>query len=74
MKPSNTFKMRSATKTLLGSFVDPVQRNHFKSMMIQAQLASEVVVKREPRSDNKPRGLAGYVTNDTGTASTSLED
>ena len=66
--------MRSTTKTLLGSIVDPVQRNQFKNMMIQAQLASEVVVKREPRNDNKPRGLVGYVTNDTGTASTSSEE
>jgi len=74
MKPSKTFKMRSTTKTLMGSIADPVQRNQFKNMMIQAQLASEVVVKREPRNDNKPRGNAGYVTNDTGTASTSSEE
>jgi len=66
--------MRSTTKTLMGSIADPVQRNQFKNMMIQAQLASEVVVKREPRNDNKPRGNAGYVTNDTGTASTSSEE
>jgi hypothetical protein len=74
MKPNKTFKLRKTTKTLMGSIADPVQRNQFKNMMIQAQLASEVVVKREPRNDNKPRGLAGYVTNDTGTASTTSEE
>ena len=75
MKPSKTFKLRKTTKTLMGSIADPVQRNQFKNMMIQAQLASEVVVKREPRNDkNAPRGNANYVTNDTGTASTSSEE
>ena len=58
----------------MGSITDTNNRNDFKRMMIQAQWASEIVVKREPRSDNKPRGTVGYVTNDTGTASTSSEE
>ena len=74
IKPGKTFKLRKSTKAMMGSITDTNKRNDFKRMMIQAQLASEIVVKREPRSDNKPRGTVGYVTNDTGTASTSSEE
>jgi hypothetical protein len=38
--------------------------------MIQAQLESEIAPKREPR---KPQVGSSYATNDTGTASTSVE-
>jgi hypothetical protein len=75
MKPTKTFKLRKTTKTMLASITDPVKRSEWKRAMIQSQLASEVVVKREPRNDkNAPRGNVGYVTNETGTASTSSED
>ena len=74
MKPSKTFKLSKTSKRRMATIVNAEERNGYKNMMIQAQLASEVVVKREPRNDNKPRGLVGYVTNDTGTASTSSED
>ena len=66
MKPGKTFKLRKPTKTMLASITDPVKRNEWKRAMIQAQLASEVVVKREPRNDNKggPRGT-GYTNTAT---------
>ena len=55
------------------SIVDPVERNAYKRAMIQAELASAIVPKREPRGDNKrPQGSANYQTNDTGTASTQV--
>ena len=74
MKPGKTFKLAKRTKTIMATITDPVMRNQFKNMMIDAQLASEVVIKREPRNDkNAPRGGAAYVTNETGTASTSQE-
>ena len=55
------------------SIVDPVERHEYKRAMIQAELASAIVPKREPRGDNKrPQGSANYQTNDTGTASTQV--
>ena len=71
MKPGKTFKLRKPTKTMLASITDPVKRNEWKHAMIQAQLASEVVVKREPRNDNKgaSRGPGTGYTN-TATSAT----
>jgi len=72
MKPTKTFKLKKTTKTMLASIVDPIQRNAWKRAMIDAQLCSEVVIKTPSRDRNSPRGNGptGYVTNDTGTAST----
>ena len=68
MKPGKTFRMNSTTKALLSTIVDPVARNSFKRAMIDAQLCSEVIVKREPRGDkNAPRGNAGSGTGYTNT-------
>ena len=49
MKPGKTFKLskRNKTMTALFKFTDQAQRNAFKNMMIQAQLASDVKVARE---------------------------
>ena len=65
LKPGKTFRMRSTTKVMLSTIVDPVMRNAFKRAMVEAQLCSEVIVKREPRGDkNAPRGggTASYNT------------
>ena len=70
IKPTKTFKLSGQTKRTMATIVDPVERHAYKRMMIQAQLASEVVVKTEKRDRNAPRGTANYQTNDTGTAST----
>jgi len=72
MKPNKTFKLKKTTKTMLASIVDPVQRNAWKRAMIDAQLCSEIVIKSPQRDKNAPRGngSTGYVTNNTGTAST----
>ena len=53
------------------TILDPVERNAYKRMMIQAQLASEVVVRHKERND-RPQGGSQYQTNDTGTASTQV--
>ena len=53
------------------TILDPVARSEYKRVMIQAQLASEIVVKHKERSD-RPQGGAQYQTNDTGTASTQV--
>ena len=38
---------------MLANFVDSESRNHWKGMMIQAELASKIVVKhRDPKSKN----------------------
>lgn len=54
MKPSKTFKLSKRTKTMqaLLNFTDKDQRDAFRRMMIQAQLASEVRPARE-KSDSK---------------------
>jgi hypothetical protein len=72
MKPNKTFKMIKQTKRFMATFVPAEDRNHFKRMMIDAQLCSEVVVKSAPRDKNSPRDRANYQLNDTGTASTAV--
>jgi hypothetical protein len=72
LKPSKTFNLNKQTKRFMCTIVDPVKRNEFKRAMIQAQLASEIVVKSAPRDKNGPRAGANYQTNDTGTASTQV--
>ena len=70
IKPSKTFKLSKTTKRRMASIVDPVERHAYKNAMIQAQIASEIVIKHKEKSD-RPQGTAQYQTNDTGTASTS---
>jgi hypothetical protein len=53
MKPGKSFKLSKSTKRMMCSIVDTVQRNQYKRMMIQAELAAGVVVKREPREGQK---------------------
>jgi hypothetical protein len=52
MKPGKTFKLSKQSKRLMCSIVDTTERNQFKSMMIQAELAAGVIIKREPRPQN----------------------
>jgi len=72
LKPGKTFVLSKTTKRMIalmkGSTAE--QRNQFKRMMIQAELAAAIVPKAEKRDRNAPRGTTSYVTNDTGTAST----
>jgi hypothetical protein len=72
MKPNKTFKLSKQTKRFMATIVDPVKRGEFKRAMIQAELAAGVIVKREPRKLGQQSG-GSYVTNDTGTASTSVD-
>ena len=72
MKPGKTFNLNKQTKRFMATFVNAEDRNHYKRMMIDAQLCSEVVIKSAPRDKNAPRGTANYQTNDTGTASTAV--
>jgi len=50
MKPTATFKLTKRTKTIaaLAGFKDQEQRNAFRNIMIQAQLAG-AVVQRSPK-------------------------
>ncbi|CAB4241606.1 hypothetical protein UFOVP71_144 [uncultured Caudovirales phage] len=57
MKPSKTFKLSKTAKRMLCSIVNTESRNQFKRMMIQAELAAGVVIKREA----KPLGGAPQV-------------
>jgi hypothetical protein len=71
LKPGKTFNLSKQTKRFMATFVKAEDRNHYKRMMIDAQLCSEIVIKTDKRDKNAPRGgTANYVTNDTGTAST----
>ena len=49
MNPSKTFKLKSSTKRLLDTIANPHQRGHFKRMMIDAQLASEVKISTKDK-------------------------
>lgn len=62
LKPSKTFNLSKQSKRFMATIVDPVARNAYKNAMIQAQLASEIVVKAAPRDKNAPRGTANYNT------------
>jgi len=61
LKAHKTFKLAKTTKRMIalmkGSTAE--QRNQFKHMMIDAQLASEVVVKTPTRDKSAPRGATG---------------
>ena len=52
LKPSKNFKIWQETKRGMATIVDPVQRNIYKSAMIQAQLVSELPPVRD-KSDKK---------------------
>ena len=56
MKPGKTFNLSKQTKRFMATFVKAEDRNHYKRMMIDAQLCSEVIVKSAPRDRNAPRG------------------
>ena len=72
MNPRSTFKLSKQTKRFMATFINAEQRNAYKRAMIDAQLASEVVVKVEKRDRNAPRpqGNSSYKINDTATAAT----
>jgi hypothetical protein len=53
MKPGKTFKLSKSTKRMMCSIVDATKRNAYKRMMIQAELAAGVVIKREPKEARK---------------------
>lgn len=56
-KPTKTFKMDKQTKRLLASFVDKHARAEFAASMIDAQLASEVVVKSKAERDTAEKAV-----------------
>jgi hypothetical protein len=58
MKPGKTFNLSKQTKRFMASFVKAEDRNHYKRMMIDAQLCSEVVIKTPTRDKNAPCGSA----------------
>jgi hypothetical protein len=54
MKPGKTFKLSKSAKRMIALMGGPAEgRNQFKRMMIQAELAAGVIVKREPREAQK---------------------
>jgi hypothetical protein len=63
LKAGKTFKLKKSTKRMIalmkGSTAE--QRNQYKHMMIDAQLASEVVVKTEKRDRGNRSNGATYV-------------
>ena len=58
LKPGKTFNLNKQTKRFMATFVKAEDRNHFKRMMIDAQLCSEIVIKSAPRDKTAPRGNA----------------
>jgi hypothetical protein len=67
MKPGKTFNLSKTAKRMIALMGGTDEnRNQFKRMMIQAELAASIQPKREKR----PAGPGGYQKNLTGTAST----
>jgi hypothetical protein len=56
LKPGKTFNLDKQTKRFMATIVDPQARGAFKRAMIQAQLESEIVPKREPRKPGQGGG------------------
>jgi hypothetical protein len=54
IKPSKTFKLSKTTKRRMASIVDPVERHAYKNAMIQAQIASEIVIKHKEKTGRAP--------------------
>jgi len=52
LKPTKNFRIWKETKRAMARIVDPVQRNEYKNIMIQAQLTSELPPPRE-KSEKK---------------------
>jgi len=70
LKPSKTFNLSKQSKRFMATIVNAEQRNAYKRAMIQAQLASEIVVKAPSRDKNAPRGTSNYnVTSNSATPS-----
>ena len=71
LKPGKTFKLSKTTKRMValmkGASAD--QRNQFKNMMIQAELAAAIVVKPTKTDRNAPRGTAYTTTSNSATPS-----
>jgi N-methylhydantoinase B/oxoprolinase/acetone carboxylase alpha subunit len=51
VKPSKTFRLSKTTKRILATITNDVARNDYKNQMIQAQIASETMVRREVKSN-----------------------
>ena len=74
-RTTSTFKLSKRTKTMMAlmKFKTDQDRHGFKNAMIDAQVASSIVLRSEKRDRNTPRPQgSNYTTNDTGTASTSV--
>jgi HEPN domain-containing protein len=69
LKPGKTFNLSKQTKRFMATLVNAEERNAYKNAMIQAQLASEIVVKSAPRDRNAPHGTAYTTTSNSATPS-----
>ena len=45
LTPTKTYKMSKQTKRFMCTIINPIERGEYKRAMIQAELASQVVVK-----------------------------
>jgi hypothetical protein len=65
IKPNKTFVLSKTAKRMIALMGGPKEgRDHYKRMMIQAELAAAIVPKSEKRDRNaqRPQGTA-YTTN-----------
>ena len=53
MKPTHTFKMPKATKTLINLITDRKERESFKRMMIEAHLTGSKTESKRGKKDNE---------------------
>ena len=65
LKPSKTFKISKQTKRFMCTILDPVERNEYKRIMIQAELSAAIAPKREPRDNrNGQKNKTGYTSSE----------
>ena len=60
LKPNKTFKLSKTAKRMIALMKGSTdeQRNQYKRMMIQAELAAAIVVRPTKTDRNAPRGTA----------------
>jgi hypothetical protein len=58
MKPDKNFKLPKQVKRTMATFVNAVERNAYKNLMIQAQLHSNKLERQSGKKDKSKQNVA----------------
>lgn len=53
MKRDKNFRLSKQTKRYMATIVDPIKRSEFKNAMIEAQLASQTIIKSDKKKNRE---------------------